>query len=116
MTRLFCAALIAFVANYSYSQHTSEQRLPDKRLIVQLAQESTPAYSQQLCEKIAFIIGECTLISQQDSRWLLKIPSGFSQEKVDVIIKQINGLDGVSFAEEDRMMKPLIKPPKPISP
>lgn len=110
MTRLFCAALMVCIATISSYSHS--QNIPSKRIIIQLSHESTPEYTQKLCTDITLIIGECTLVSRQDTRWLVKLPSGLSQEKIDVITQKINSLDGVSFAEEDRLMKPLTKPPK----
>lgn len=112
MTRLFCAVLMVFMTAACNSQD-----IPAKRLIIQLTTTPNPDYEHKLQVAISSILGDKNALTQdsiiqQESRWLIKLPAGLSQERIDAITKRINQLEGVSFAEEDRLMKPLTKPPK----
>jgi hypothetical protein len=106
MKRVCHVALIFFLiaATYGYAS-------PAKRIIIQFPHELSPAEETQFRQSLDRLVAPEHHFTQQGSRWLLNLPPEISQEQFGQIISDINALKGVSFAEEDKLMKPLLSPP-----
>ena len=99
--------LIATSCIYASSGYAS----PAKRIIIQFPHELSPIDEIHFRQNLDRLVVPDHHFIQQGSRWLLSLPSEIPQEQFTQILADINALKGVSFAEEDTLMKPLLSSP-----
>src|SRR6478736_1600302 len=79
---------------------------PAKRIIIQFPHELSPTDELHFRQSLDRLVAPDHHFTQQGSRWLLSLPPEIPQEQFTKILADINALKGVSFAEEDKLMKP----------
>jgi hypothetical protein len=111
MKRICHVALMFLLIATSCSYASAVYASPAKRIIIQFPHELSPTDEIHFRENLDRLVTPDHHYIQQGSRWLLSLPPEIPQEQLTQILADINALKGVSFAEEDKLMKPLLSSP-----
>ena len=111
MKKVCRVVLMLFLIATSYGYASSSYASPAKRIIIQFPHELSPTDEIHFRQDLDRLVIPNHHFIQQGSRWLLSLPPEIPQEQFTQILADINALKGVSFAEEDKLMKPLLSSP-----